>query len=317
LFCLWINLHGTWLIGLGLLGLHIVCGLFPLNLGVFEQSAFTVKDRNRLLAIFGVSALALLANPYGWHLLWNPFDMMLNQKLSVATIAEWQPLSLSSLEGKGTVVAIALMVVANCIRGRKWKVYQLAMIFFAWYMAIDHHRFTYLAAVITTPMLALDLKRAFSTESDSKTIPAMNVLMVGGVICVMVIMYPTEASLKKMVGKMFPLQTISAIQPSWRTFDWDYVGGMMAFESKPSFMDSRFDSFEHLGVMAEYRSIVQAHNAFPLLDKYHVDHALLKDDLPITDLLEHTPGWRVEMREKAWEGEYVLFARESTAAARP
>jgi hypothetical protein len=315
LFCLWINLHGTWLIGMGLLGLYIVCGLFSLNLGVFEQSAFTSRERNRLLAVFGLSALALLANPYGWHLLWNPFDMTLNQKLSVATITEWQPLSLSSFEGKGTVAAIVLMVVTNCIRSRKWKVYQLAMIFFAWYAAIDHHRFTYLAAVVTTPMLAMDLKCAFFDEPDQKTIPVMNALMVVGAICVMVVMFPTEAALKKMVEIMFPRQTISTIQPSWRTFNSDYVGGMMAFESKPSFMDSRFDSFEHLGVMAEYRSIVEAHDAFALMNKYHVDHALLKDDLPIADLLEHSPGWRVEMREKAWEGEYILFTCVSGTTA--
>ena len=50
---------------------------------------------------------------------------------------------------------------------------------------------------------------------------------------------------------MFPMQTIAAIQPSWRTYDWDYVGGMMAFESKPSFIDTRFDSFEHLGIMQD------------------------------------------------------------------
>src|ERR1700758_3296971 len=35
LFCLWINLHGTWLIGIGLLGLYVLCGLFPLKVGVF------------------------------------------------------------------------------------------------------------------------------------------------------------------------------------------------------------------------------------------------------------------------------------------
>ena len=108
------------------------------------------------------SALLLLVNPYGWHLVWQPFDMMFNQKLSVATLAEWQPLSLSSMEGRGVVIAIALMVIANCIRGRKWKVYELAMIFFAWYTAINHHRFTYLAAIITTPMLARDLGRTIA-----------------------------------------------------------------------------------------------------------------------------------------------------------
>jgi hypothetical protein len=315
LFCLWINLHGTWLFGIGLLGLYILCGLFPLKVGAFQQTAFTAQERNRMLAVLGLSCVALLANPYGWHLLINPFDMMLHQKLSVATIAEWQPLTFSSFEGKGTIVAIVMMVVANLVAGRKWKVYELAVIFFAWYMAFDHHRFTYLAAVLTTPMLAADLKRAFFNEGELKTIPAMNFAMAGAAVIAMLYFFPSQASLKKMVNMMFPMQSIAKVGPEWRTFNWDYVGGMMAFEHKPSFMDSRFDSFEHIGVMADARSIIDGQRALPLLDKYQVDHALVKDDLPINALLEQASGWRVMTREPAWQGNYVLYERAPGAAA--
>jgi hypothetical protein len=316
LFCLWINLHGTWLVGLGLLGLYIVCGWFPLRVGVFQQTAFSRAERNQRVAVFCASAIACLLNPYGWHLMWQPFDMMLKQKVSVATIAEWQPLSLSSMEGRGVLVAIVAMVLANCVRGRTWKVHELAMIFFAWYMAIDHHRFTYLAAVVTTPMLARDLARSFtSSEKDADTIPWMNGVMTAGALAVMLYMFPSQAALQKMVNMMFPVKTIASIDPSWRTFDYDYVGGMMALESKPSFIDTRFDSFEHLGVMQESQSITQGFKALELFDKYRVDHALVKDNQPITYLLEHTPGWTLTQHEKAWEGEYLLFAKTPGSAA--
>jgi hypothetical protein len=309
LFCLWVNLHGTWLIGIVLLALYIACGLFPLKLGVFEQRAFSARDRGQLLAVLGVSLIALLGNPYGWRLLWNPFDMMLNQKLSVATIAEWAPLNLAKADGKAVAAAIMLMVVANCIRGHKWKVYELAFVFLAWYAAIAHIRFAFLAAVLTTPLLAGDIQRAFSLDSDAKTIPVMNAVMAAGALCFVLLMFPSETKLRARLALQFPIQTIRSIKPEWRTFDWDYVGGMMAFEAKPSFIDSRFDSFDHVGVMAEYRSIMEAHNAFALMDKYRVDHALVKDYLPITDLLLHSPGWREVKREKSYEGDYILFAR--------
>jgi hypothetical protein len=97
--------------------------------------------------------------------------------------------------------------------------------------------------------------------------------------------------------------------------DLDYVGGRMDFQGKSSFIDSRFDSFEHTGVMKDYRSIMMAQNAFELMDKYRVDHALLRDDLPITYLLEHSPGWTVIQREKAWEGEYLLLAKTGNGQA--
>ena len=156
LFALWINLHGFWFAGIVLLAMYIGFGLFHVELGAFEQQALSRPDRNRLLMVLGASVAALVLNPYGWHLMLSPLDMMLHQKTSVATIAEWQPLELSSFEGRGAVLAIVLMVLINCIRGRKWKIYEMAFVFLAWYAAISHHRFTYFAAVLTTPMLARD-----------------------------------------------------------------------------------------------------------------------------------------------------------------
>ena len=314
LFCLWINLHGMWFSGLVLLAIYIACGTIRVGLGVFEQKEFTPAERKQFLTVFGLSIAALFVNPYGWRLLWSPLDMMLNQKLSVATIAEWQPLNLSNMEGKAVVVAIAVMIIANCIRGRKWKIYEMAFVFLAWYAAVAHVRFCYFAAVLTAPMLARDLARSFSSDSDTNTIPAMNALMTTAALGVILYMFPSERALEKMLEMMFPVQTIATIQPSWRTFNQDYLGGRMDFQSKPSFIDTRFDSFEHLGIMSDYRSLIQAHDAFELLDKYRIDHALLKDDLPITYLLEHTPGWRVVMRENAWQGEYVLLAKDLTVA---
>jgi hypothetical protein len=51
------------------------------------------------------------------------------------------------------------------------------------------------------------------------------------------------------------------------------------------------------------------------MDKYRVDHALVKDNLPIAYALQHAPGWTLMMHEKAWEGNYLLFAKNSGAPA--
>jgi hypothetical protein len=316
LFCLWINLHGTWLIGIVLLGLYIACGLFQFKMGVFEQEAFTASQRNRLLSVLGASVAALIVNPYGWRLMWEPFDMAFKQKASLSYIGEWQPLSLSMREGKVAVVAIVLMVLANAVRSRKWKVYELAFIFLAWYAAFAHLRFLFLAAVLTTPMLARDFERAFCIESDEKTIPAMNALMVAGAVCVMFFMFPNEAALKKMQAMMFPMHTIQAIQPSWRTLNWDYVGGMMDFQSKPSGFDTRLDVFEHAGVLPEYLAAIKGMYLFEVIEKYRIDHALIQESSPISYLLKQTPDWHIVMREKAWDGDdYVLYAKDSHPAS--
>jgi len=312
LFCLWINLHGTWLIGIVLLALYIACGLFQLKLGIFEQEAFTAAQRNHLFAVLAASVAALIVNPYGWRLMWEPFDMALKQQASLSYIGEWQPLNLSMGEGKFAVAAIFLMVLANGVRSRKWKVYEFVFIFLGWYAAFAHLRFLFFAAVLTTPMLARDFARAFCIESDEKTIPAMNAVMVAGAICVMCFVFPKEAALKKMQAIMFPMQTIQAIQPSWRTLNWDYVGGMMDFQSKPCAFDTRLDVFEHAGVLPGYLAALKGMYLFEVIQKYRIDHALIQESTPISYLLKHAPGWHIVMREKAWNGDdYVLYAKDS------
>jgi hypothetical protein len=309
LFCVWINLHGSWIIGFGLLVLYILCGVFSLKKGVFEQGAWSSKDRKRLLLVLLASLAVLPLNPYGWRLIWNPFDLMLNQKLNVGTVQEWQPLNLGWIVGKAAFLAICLMIVANCIRGRKWKVYELAFLFFAWFAAFDHARFIFLAAVITVPFLTVDLVRSFCSKSGEKTIPPMNALCAAGTVCAIVFFFPAEAPLQEGLAAEYPLQTIASIQPSWRTYNQDTLGGMMDFYSKPTFVDTRWDTFEHHGVLQDILDITRFHEPLKLLDKYRIDHVLLNAGDPLVFLLERTPGWQVEKREGTGDAARVLLAK--------
>ncbi|HEU5350745.1 MAG TPA: hypothetical protein VFU55_04055 [Terracidiphilus sp.] len=318
LFALWINLHGIWFIGLALLALYIGCGFLRVNLGIFQQEPMDAADRKRFFAALAVTLAALFLNPYGWRLLYNPVDMMLKQHLSISVISEWRPLNLSSPEGYVVTAAILLMLAANCIRPRKWTLYEFVVVLLAFYAAIDHVRFSFLAAVLITPMLARDFQRAFTAESDEKTIPVMNLLMCAAAVGLMVHFFPSEKTLQKKLDGNFPLKMIASIQPAWRTFDVDYVGGRMDFDSKPIFIDSRFDIFDHQGVLHDYLATEGIGEApLKMLDKYRIDHALLTKGMGLAYVLEHAPGWRLDSSETCGNTVYLLFARTSAAATAP
>ena len=309
LFCVWVNLHGSWLIGLALLVLYILCGSFEVKKGAVEQEAFTSTERNRLLAVLGLSIVALFVNPYGWRLVWNPIDMMFNQKLNIANVMEWHPLDLSSIAGIAAFAAMCLMVIFNIVQGRKWRMYELAIVFFAWYAALDHMRFLFMAAVLTTPMLSVDLRRAFDMGSDENTNPVANAFMVIAAAIVVLLIFPSEKKLENKLADFFPLHTIQAIQPSWRTFNSAYIGGRMAFDSKPTFIDSRFDVFEHHGVLASYLQAMYMVRPLEVLDQYKIDHVLVTDSTPLAYLLKHTEGWTTVGQETTEKDLYLMFAR--------
>jgi hypothetical protein len=311
LFCVWINLHGSWFIGLGLLTLYIVCGSFSIDMGVFKQAAFSAAERNRLILIFLSTVAACFVNPYGWRLVWNPLDMLLNQKLMLAVMEEWQPLNLGTVTGKAAVLFIGLMIVANCIRARRWKIYEFVFTLVAWYVAFSHVRFVFLACIVTAPWLARDMARSFFGEPNEKTIPALNALFAAGAAVAIVYLFPSQAALEKKVATAFPMQTIASIQPSWRTFNDYSVAGMMDFDSKPTFMDSRNDVFEHHGIFQDFLAISNLGDPLRLLDSYRIDHVLIHANTPLSYLLERTKGWRIKTSEGTGENAFNLFERSS------
>ena len=232
----------------------------------------------------------------------------------IANASEWKPLSLSTALGRISFAAIILMIVINSIHGRKWKLHELAFITFSWFFAFNHARFTFLAAVLTTPLLAGDLARSFFSRPKNQTIPAMNALFVVGAVCVFIYLFPSNATLQRDLSQEYPLQSIASIQPSWRTFNLDTLGGMMDLNFKPTYFDTRLDTFDHHGEFADYLMVLYSREPFDLLDKYRIDHVLIPANWPLSYLLEHTPGWRVEMREGVGENAYELFAKARGAA---
>jgi len=81
IFLLWANMHGGWLVGLGVLGVWSAFELIE-----------PADDRPPVWALILLPAgclLATLINPYGWHL-WG--FLAKTVRLTRADIAEWQPL---------------------------------------------------------------------------------------------------------------------------------------------------------------------------------------------------------------------------------
>jgi hypothetical protein len=79
IFCVWANMHGGWLVGLGVLWLW--------SLGELRD-----KPRVMHLAVPTAATAATLVNPYGWNLWWFIADTV---RLGRQGISEWQPLWLS------------------------------------------------------------------------------------------------------------------------------------------------------------------------------------------------------------------------------
>jgi hypothetical protein len=100
LFLIWVNTHGSWVIGLGAIVVYWASGLMELRLGSIEARRWSIAERIRLESIFLLCLAVLPITPYGTRISASPFEFAFNLPLNVANIREWQPMPFSLPGGK-------------------------------------------------------------------------------------------------------------------------------------------------------------------------------------------------------------------------
>jgi hypothetical protein len=314
LFALWINLHGSWLIGFAFLLLFVVSGLLQGRWGSIEAVKWTPSQLRKLAAVVAASLAALFVNPYGWRLVVYPFDLIFRQRLNVAVIDEWRSVDFQSFHGALMFIVIAGMLLFTLARRRPWPLHELLFVLVAFYAALTHKRFLFLAGIVACPVLSVALAGAVFEPYDAKRDkPLLNAIIMVA-FCTFAIRHtPTSAALRNAEGKYFPVDAMPELQRCCtqgyllNRYEW---GGYLIWNERDIlvFVDSRTDIFEYHGVLFNYLKAVALDDSLAVLNQYHIDSVLLQPTAPIVYLLRHTPGWRVRYEDTT----AVLLVRERT-----
>ena len=97
-FAFWANLHGSFPVGLGLLGLLTLGRIFDVVWRVGVLAALRDSEVRRLFLLTQLAATAVLANPYGIGVYGEVFAVANNPNLE--DLFEWSPLSIRMAQGK-------------------------------------------------------------------------------------------------------------------------------------------------------------------------------------------------------------------------
>lgn len=299
LFLLWVNSHGSWLIGMVVLWIFIVSGLFSGMGDAAKAMRWRAAQLKGLLRAAAFSMLALFVNPYGYRLVLYPFDFAFRQNLNVSNVEEWASVDFHGLRGKILLASVVVVLVMKVIRKQQWSLESLALFVFALYASVTYSRFLFLAGIIFTPLLAvsLDMIPAYRQEKDK---PLINAAFMMAALLFVALRFPSESSLEADIQNVYPGPAVAALQalvrqnpgPVMHDYLW---GGYMIWQCRdvPVFIDSRVDIFEYNGIVKEYFDFTNLRNSFEILDKYKVRYALLEKDSAQAYLLAHVSGWRV------------------------
>jgi len=297
LFALWVNTHGSWLLGMIIFSITIAGGLIQGNWGCITSERWSLTQFGKLMLTWMASVAALFVNPFGWHLVFYPFDLAFRQKLNISHVAEWVSVDFHDLRGKIVLGFIIFLLVSVLIRRRKWTLTELLLLLFGLYSGLTYMRFLFLFGILAAPVIAkmLDFFPPYRRELDT---PIVNTLVVCGLIAAMVFFWPTSAELQQSVDADYPagvvsyLKTYPAEGPMLTFYLW---GGYLGWQDNnvKVFVDSRVDIFEYAGVLKDYLDVLSVQTAAPVLEKYKIQYVLFPKNEPLTYMLQRDPAWRV------------------------
>ena len=156
LFALWVNCHGGFVAGFGIFGMFIVV-----------ESITRIREQGNpdtlLFYALGVSFLALLVNPYGYHLLIFLLETIPRER----QVEEWWPIPLWSTDFIHYKILALLFLVSlfSPMRKRPWE---LAIIAFSVFYGFKHQRHSVLAAIVMVPMAAACFAQLVESWTVSK-----------------------------------------------------------------------------------------------------------------------------------------------------
>ena len=296
LFCLWINTHGSWSLGLILFAIYIGSGLVEGRWGMIEARRWTPSQLRKLLVTMGASIGALFVNPYGYRLVLYPYDLAFHQKLNISHVAEWVSVDFHDLRGKVVLVILAGMLFSALWGRHRWRLEELVLALFGLYCGMTYIRFLFLAAIVVPPLLAksLDFLPPYRPEIDK---PVLNALILGTALAAMVVFFPSSKKLYESIDEQYPAEVLPYLKSHplpGRVLNFYLWGGWMEWNVRDvkTFIDSRVDIFEYAGVLKDYIDLLGLKDSLAIVDKYRIQYILFPPDEPFTYVLQHDPNWK-------------------------
>lgn len=310
LMTLWANLHGSFVIGLALLGIY----------GIDAVIATPDWHRRRRVvqswSVFLIGAIvAALLTPYGIEGPLLAFRLS-NQDFSLAFVNEWHSADFSQFQALEFWL-LGLLILGFTLRLRV-PLLKLLLLLGLVHLALAHRRHTELLALIGPILLAEPLKQAMGDNASRHSgapVPLRFYVLGAAAIAI-----ATGATLWHGIirdnHRTEPAEALTAATaagvtgPVLNAYDF---GGYLIFSRIAPFVDGRIDlygdSFIH-----DYADAVSAKGdaLAQTLERYHIGWTLLQPEMKAVSALDHLPGW-----ERVYADENAVVHRRRANSERP
>src|SRR6185312_9331053 len=298
LFAIWVNTHGSFLLGLTVLGIVLACSFLEFQTGLLVSQRWAHRQRNMLAGAIILSIGALFINPVGVAQITYPINVMFSLPLNTHFISEWPPAPFDDPRAWGLLGIAGLILLVPLLKRVELTLQELLLVALGFGMAVQHERMVFVFGILAMPVLSRLLARAWDRYNPDRNRVLLNALVITIALWVTVKRFPTSRELIEQVDKGNPVKALSFIRRSGLSGrmlnDYNYGGYLIwAAPERKVFADGRGDVYEWTGVFADYMKFnLLRQDPTVLLDKYRIDYCLLVNDAPISRVMRLLPGWK-------------------------
>lgn len=295
-FLLWVNTHGTFAMGLLVVGLYWAAGLVGFERGCVVAQRWKPKQRRELLLVLLACMAVLPVTPYGTRLAAYPLEMALLRPTVMGNVTEWYPLALRHGVWAYAFLGLVLVfVVVQAMFGALvYRVEEIVLLAFGVWQSCLHVRFLFFFAAIFAPLLATLLARWVPAYAPQKDKYALNALLIALLALGLAALYPSSRALETAADEQDPRAAVEFLRqhPGLDPTFNEAWGGYLVWSGRKVFMDGR-DVYENGGVLSDYVRIVNLDPEMRfLLRKYGVRACLVRRDSPLGTYLAALPDWK-------------------------
>jgi hypothetical protein len=298
LFLIWVNAHGSWMIGLLTIFVYWASGLKEFCRGGVEMHAWTSAQRQQISLVFLLCVVVLPITPYGTRLAFFPLQFINSLPMNIASINEWQPMPFNLAGAKLFLALIFGWFIAQLVYKFKWRLEEVTLFFFGAAMACLHVRFLLVFVPFFAPFFAVLLARWIPAYDRNKDQYIMNGALMAAMLAGMIYYFPQTAEIEKNIATTYPSDAVAWMHSHPmppRMLNSYGFGGYLEW-SRPRhkvFIDGRGELYEMSGVFADYMHIsLLKPGVLSVLRAYQIDACLLDRDQPLAVLLAALPEWK-------------------------
>jgi hypothetical protein len=289
LMTLWANLHGSFVVGLGLLGVYAIEGIIAT-----KGRHARIQTAKRWSIFGGGAVLASLLTPHGVE---GPLLALRlsNETFALGFVNEWHSTDFSILQPLEFWL-LGFLVLGFAL-GLRLPVFKLLIILGLVHLALAHRRHTELLALIGPILLAEPLKRAIgdgARVSFVERTPTRSYLA-GALVVALITVTAGFFGIDRDHPATAPHDALAAARaaglygPVFNAYDF---GGYLIFSDIAPFVDGRIDMYGD-AFMRDYADAVSAKDdkLSSLLERYHIAWTLLQPGMPAIGFLDRSQGW--------------------------